>query len=101
MINEALIVSAILFSIGVLGVLTRRNAIILFVLPAIFVAGLMMGRTPEYRGKKIEGRETRMAVLAILILPSAMLILTAIAVVLPAGVSQIGAPGPHGFSGIL
>lgn len=75
--------------------------IILFVLPAIFVAGLMMGRTPEYRGKKIEGREIRMAVPAILILPSAMLIFTAIAVVLPAGVSQICAPGPHGFSGIL
>ena len=75
--------------------------ILLFVVIAIFVAGLMVGRTPEYLGKKIEAKEVKMAVLAILCLPTAMLIFTAIAVVLPTGVASIGTPGPHGFSEIL
>jgi K+-transporting ATPase ATPase A chain len=75
--------------------------ILLFVVLAIFVAGLMVGRTPEYLGKKIEAKEVKMAVLAILCLPAAMLIFTAIAVVLPTGVASIGNPGPHGFSEIL
>ena len=75
--------------------------IVMFVIVAIFVAGLMVGRTPEYLGKKIEAKEVKMAVLAILCLPAAMLILTAIAVALPSAVSSIGNPGPHGFSEIL
>ncbi|CAN7272687.1 potassium-transporting ATPase subunit KdpA [Pararhizobium sp. LjRoot238] len=75
--------------------------ILLFVVLAVFVAGLMVGRTPEYLGKKIEAKEVKMAVLAILILPTAMLIFTAIAVLLPTGVASIGNPGPHGFSEIL
>jgi len=75
--------------------------ILMFVVLAIFVAGLMVGRTPEYLGKKIEAKEVKMAVLAILCLPLAMLVFTAIAVVLPAGVASIGTPGPHGFSEIL
>ncbi len=75
--------------------------ILLFVVIAIFVAGLMVGRTPEYIGKKIEAKEVKMAVLAILCLPTAMLVFTAIAVLLPAGVASIGTPGPHGFSEIL
>jgi K+-transporting ATPase ATPase A chain len=75
--------------------------IVMFVVLAIFVAGLMVGRTPEYLGKKIEAKEVKMAVLAILCLPTAMLIFTAIAVVLPTGVASIGNPGPHGFSEIL
>ncbi|MDX3927792.1 MAG: potassium-transporting ATPase subunit KdpA [Shinella sp.] len=75
--------------------------ILLFVVLAIFVAGLMVGRTPEYLGKKIEAKEVKMAVLAILCLPGAMLIFTAIAVILPTGVASIGNPGPHGFSEIL
>lgn len=75
--------------------------ILLFVVIAIFVAGLMVGRTPEYLGKKIEAKEIKMAVLAILCLPTAMLIFTAIAVLLPTGVASIGTPGPHGFSEIL
>jgi K+-transporting ATPase ATPase A chain len=75
--------------------------ILLFVVLAIFVAGLMVGRTPEYLGKKIEAKEVKMAVLGILCLPAAMLIFTAIAVVLPTGVASIGTPGPHGFSEIL
>ncbi|APG88621.1 potassium-transporting ATPase subunit A (plasmid) [Sinorhizobium americanum CCGM7] len=75
--------------------------ILLFVVLAIFVAGLMVGRTPEYLGKKIEAKEVKMAVLAILCLPLAMLVLTAIAVVLPDAVASIANSGPHGFSEIL
>ncbi|MEZ0000228.1 potassium-transporting ATPase subunit KdpA [Sinorhizobium fredii] len=75
--------------------------ILLFVILAIFVAGLMVGRTPEYLGKKIEAKEVKMAVLAILCLPLAMLVLTAIAVVLPDAVASIANPGPRGFSEIL
>ncbi|MEY9324743.1 potassium-transporting ATPase subunit KdpA [Sinorhizobium fredii] len=75
--------------------------ILLFVVLAIFVAGLMVGRTPEYLGKKIEAKEVKMAVLAILCLPLAMLVLTASAVVLPDAVASIANPGPRGFSEIL
>ncbi|MBO9099584.1 potassium-transporting ATPase subunit KdpA [Rhizobium sp. VS19-DR104.2] len=75
--------------------------IVLFVIIAIFVAGLMVGRTPEYLGKKIEAKEMKMAILAILCLPTAMLIFTAIASVLPSAVASIGTAGPHGFSEIL
>ncbi|MDE1996939.1 MAG: potassium-transporting ATPase subunit KdpA [Rhizobiaceae bacterium] len=75
--------------------------ILMFVIIAIFVAGLMVGRTPEYLGKKIEAKEVKMAMLAVLCLPFGMLIFTAIASVLPAAVASIGNPGPHGFSEIL
>ncbi|HEY0123289.1 MAG TPA: potassium-transporting ATPase subunit KdpA [Rhizobium sp.] len=75
--------------------------ILMFVIIAIFVAGLMVGRTPEYLGKKIEAKEVKMAMLAVLCLPAGMLIFTAIASVLPAAVASIGNPGPHGFSEIL
>ncbi|MEN3147236.1 potassium-transporting ATPase subunit KdpA [Neorhizobium sp. IRAMC:178] len=75
--------------------------IILFIIVAVFVAGLMVGRTPEYLGKKIEAKEMKMAVLAILCLPLAMLVFTAIATVLPSAVASIGTAGPHGFSEIL
>ena len=75
--------------------------IVLFIVVAVFVAGLMVGRTPEYLGKKIEAKEMKMAVLAILSLPLAMLVFTAIASVLPQAVASIGTAGPHGFSEIL
>ena len=75
--------------------------ILLFVVLAVFVAGLMVGRTPEYLGKKIEAKEVKMAVLAILCLPAVMLIFTAIAAVLPGAVASVGNSGPHGFSEIL
>ncbi|ESY99379.1 potassium-transporting ATPase subunit KdpA [Mesorhizobium australicum] len=74
---------------------------LMFILIAVFVAGLMVGRTPEYLGKKIEAKEVKMAMLAILCLPLAMLIFTAIAVVLPSAVASIANGGPHGFSEIL
>ncbi|WP_434723991.1 potassium-transporting ATPase subunit KdpA [Mesorhizobium sp. RIZ17] len=75
--------------------------ILMFVVVAVFVAGLMVGRTPEYLGKKIEAKEVKMAVLAILCLPLAMLIFTAIAVVLPSAVASMANGGPHGFSEVL
>ncbi|MBD8662291.1 potassium-transporting ATPase subunit KdpA [Rhizobium sp. CFBP 8752] len=75
--------------------------IVLFIIVAVFVAGLMVGRTPEYLGKKIEGKDMKMALLAILCLPLAMLIFTAVASVLPSAVASIGTAGPHGFSEIL
>ncbi|MBN9258781.1 MULTISPECIES: potassium-transporting ATPase subunit KdpA [unclassified Mesorhizobium] len=75
--------------------------ILMFVVVAVFVAGLMVGRTPEYLGKKIEAKEVKMAMLAILCLPLAMLVFTAIAVVLPSAVASMGNGGPHGFSEVL
>jgi K+-transporting ATPase ATPase A chain len=75
--------------------------ILMFVVVAVFVAGLMVGRTPEYLGKKIEAKEVKMAMLAILCLPLAMLIFTAIAVVLPSAVASMANGGPHGFTEVL
>jgi K+-transporting ATPase ATPase A chain len=83
------------------GVGAGLYGMLLFVVLTMFVAGLMVGRTPEYLGKKIEAREVKMAMLAILCLPLAMLGFTAVAVVVPAGLSAIGNPGPHGYSEIL
>ncbi len=68
---------------------------------AVFIAGLMVGRTPEYLGKKIEAKEVKMAMLSILILPLSILGLTAVAVVLPQGVASLANAGPHGFSEAL
>src|ERR1700690_972454 len=73
----------------------------LFVIISIFVAGLMAGRTPEYVGKKIEAKEVKMAMLAILVLPLMYLGWTAVAVVVPTAVAATNNPGPHGFSEIL
>jgi K+-transporting ATPase ATPase A chain len=83
------------------GVGAGLYGMLIFVLVAIFIAGLMVGRTPEYAGKKIEAREVKMAMLAILSLPLAMLGFTAVTVVLPTAVASIANPGPHGFSEIL
>jgi K+-transporting ATPase ATPase A chain len=74
---------------------------LLFVILAIFVAGLMVGRTPEYVGKKIEAKEVKMAMLAILILPLMILGWTAVAVVYPPAVASMANAGPHGFSEVL
>jgi K+-transporting ATPase ATPase A chain len=83
------------------GVGAGMYGMLLFVILAIFVAGLMVGRTPEYIGKKIEAKEVKMAMLAILILPLMYLGWTAVATVLPAAVASIANPGPHGFTEIL
>jgi K+-transporting ATPase ATPase A chain len=74
---------------------------LLFAILAVFVAGLMVGRTPEYVGKKIEGREVKFAVLAIAVLPLLILGGTMIASVMPAGLAGPLNKGPHGFSEIL
>jgi potassium-transporting ATPase potassium-binding subunit len=83
------------------GVGAGMYGMLLFVIIAIFVAGLMVGRTPEYVGKKIEAKEVKMAMLAILILPLMYLGWTAVATVNPQAVSQVANNGPHGFSEIL
>ena len=83
------------------GVGAGLYGMLIFVVITIFVAGLMVGRTPEYVGKKIEAKKIKMAMLAILILPLMFLGWTAVATVLPAAVASIANPGPHGFSEIL
>jgi potassium-transporting ATPase potassium-binding subunit len=83
------------------GVGAGMYGMLLFVILAIFVAGLMVGRTPEYVGKKIEAKEVKMAMLAILILPLMYLGWTAVAVVYPTAVASMANPGPHGFSEVL
>ena len=83
------------------GVGAGLYGILVFVIVTIFVAGLMVGRTPEYLGKKIEGREVKMAMLAILCLPLMMLGFTALATVVAAGLAGPANAGPHGFSEIL
>jgi len=74
---------------------------LLFVVLTVFVAGLMVGRTPEYVGKKIEAKEVKMAMLAILILPLMILGWSAVAVVYPPAVASMANAGPHGFSEVL
>src|SRR5580700_2152040 len=83
------------------GVGAGLYGILLFVIISIFVAGLMVGRTPEYVGKKIEAKEVKMAMLAILVLPLMYLGWTAIATVIPSAVAATNNAGPHGFSEIL
>jgi K+-transporting ATPase ATPase A chain len=83
------------------GVGAGLYGILLFIVIAIFVAGLMVGRTPEYVGKKIEAKEVKMAMLAILILPLMYLGWTAAAVVIPPAVASMANAGPHGFSEVL
>ena len=83
------------------GVGSGMYGMLLFVILAIFVAGLMVGRTPEYVGKKIEAKEVKMAMLAILVLPLMFLGWTAVAALVPSAVSATNNPGPHGFTEIL
>ena len=83
------------------GVGSGLYAVLVYAILAVFIAGLMVGRTPEYVGKKIEEREMKLAVMAIFIPPLMILGLTAVASVLPAGLAGPLAKGPHGFSEIL
>ena len=83
------------------GVGSGMYGMLLFVIISIFVAGLMVGRTPEYVGKKIEAKEVKMAMLAILVLPLMYLGWTAVATLVPSAVASTANPGPHGFSEIL
>ncbi len=83
------------------GVGAGLYGMLIFVIISIFVAGLMVGRTPEYVGKKIEAREVKMAMLAILVLPLMYLGWTAVGVVLPSAVASMANAGPHGFTEVL
>ena len=83
------------------GVGSGMYGMLLFVIISIFVAGLMVGRTPEYVGKKIEAREVKMAMLAILVLPLMYLGWTAVAMEVPSAVAAMNNPGPHGFTEVL
>jgi K+-transporting ATPase ATPase A chain len=83
------------------GVGSGLYGMLIFVIISIFVAGLMVGRTPEYVGKKVEAREVKMAMLAILVLPLMYLGWTAVAVVFPPAVASMANAGPHGFTEVL
>ena len=83
------------------GVGSGLYGMLMFAIVAVFIAGLMVGRTPEYLGKKIEAYEMKMASLVLLIPCLVVLVGTAIASVMPAGTSSVRNPGPHGFSEIL
>jgi K+-transporting ATPase ATPase A chain len=83
------------------GVGTGLYTILIFAILGVFIAGLMIGRTPEYLGKKIEATEMKLASIYILTTPFLVLIGTAVAVVTTAGKSSVANPGPHGFSEIL
>jgi K+-transporting ATPase ATPase A chain len=83
------------------GVGAGLYGMIVFVILAVFIAGLMVGRTPEYLGKKIEAYDVKMAMLAVLILTFTILGFSAVAIVRPFGTSSISNPGPHGLSQVL
>jgi K+-transporting ATPase ATPase A chain len=83
------------------GVGSGLYGMIVFVILAVFIAGLMVGRTPEYLGKKIEAFDVKMAVLSILVSSVTILVFAAIAIVSKAGLAGISNPGPHGLSQIL
>jgi K+-transporting ATPase ATPase A chain len=83
------------------GVGSGLYGMLVFVILAVFLAGLMVGRTPEYLGKKIEAHDVKMAALSILVFPVTVLILSAAASVSSFGVSSISNPGPHGLTQML
>jgi K+-transporting ATPase ATPase A chain len=83
------------------GVGSGLYGMIVFVILSVFIAGLMVGRTPEYLGKKIEAYDVKMAMLSVLIFPLVILVFTAISVVAKFGISSLSNPGPHGLSQIL
>jgi potassium-transporting ATPase potassium-binding subunit len=84
------------------GVGAGMYGILVFIILSVFIAGLMVGRTPEYLGKKVQAHEVQMAMLVVLVFPLTILVLTAISVVSPGfGTSSVTNPGPHGLSQIL
>ena len=83
------------------GVGSGLYGMFVFVIIAVFVGGLMVGRTPEYLGKKVEGFEMKMASVVALVPIFFILVATAIAVAVPAGIAGVANPGPHGYSEIL
>jgi len=95
------LVNIMLGEVIVGGVGAGLYGMLVFAILAVFIAGLMVGRTPEYLGKKIEAKEVKMAVLAVLVLAFSILAFTALASVHPSGLAGPLAKGPHGFSEIL
>jgi K+-transporting ATPase ATPase A chain len=83
------------------GVGAGLYGMLMMVLLTVFIAGLMVGRTPEYLGKKVESREMRMVMLYVLVFPLVILVLTGMSVVLPAGLKGLNNSGPHGLTEIL
>jgi K+-transporting ATPase ATPase A chain len=83
------------------GVGAGMYGMLVFVILSVFIAGLMVGRTPEYLGKKIEAYDVKMAMLVVLIFPLAILVFTAISVLYTFGTSSMSSAGPHGFSQVL
>jgi K+-transporting ATPase ATPase A chain len=83
------------------GVGSGLHGMIIFVIVTVFIAGLMVGRTPEYLGKKMEAKEVKLAVLCILLFPLSILGFGAAAMVLPVGLAGMSAAGPHGLSEVL
>jgi K+-transporting ATPase ATPase A chain len=84
------------------GVGAGMYGILIFIVLSVFIAGLMVGRTPEYLGKKIESYDVKMAMLVVLVFPLTILVCTAISAVAPSfGTSQLNNPGPHGLSEML
>jgi K+-transporting ATPase ATPase A chain len=83
------------------GVGAGMYGILIYVVLAVFIAGLMVGRTPEYLGKKIEAYDVKMAMLVVLVFPLVILAFSAISAVKPFGTASIANPGPHGLSEIL
>ena len=83
------------------GVGSGLYGLVVFAILAVFIAGLMVGRTPEFLGKKIEAREIKLSMLAVLILPLAILGFSSVAAVLPVALSSLANNGPHGLSEIL
>jgi K+-transporting ATPase ATPase A chain len=83
------------------GVGSGLYGVVVFVILAVFIAGLMVGRTPEYLGKKIESFDVKMAMLSILIMTFVILGFSAVSVVQPFGTSSVSNPGPHGLSQVL
>ncbi len=96
-----LLVNILLGEVVFGGVGAGMYGILIFIILTVFIAGLMVGRTPEYLGKKIEAYDVKMAMLAILILPLLILVFTAISVVWPSFLASIANPGPHGLSEIF
>ena len=95
------LVNMLLGEVIVGGVGSGLYGLLLFAIIALFVAGLMVGRTPEYLGKKLEAKEVKMTMLAILCLPLSILAFTAIAVVVEPGLAGISNAGPHGYTEVL
>jgi len=95
------LVNILLGEVIVGGVGAGLYGMLLFAIMSVFIAGLMVGRTPEYVGKKIEAREMKMTMLAVLILPLSILGFSALAIVWPDGLKSVQDAGPHGFSELL